>query len=89
MNRTHRLTRFLASLILLAASAHGGVTAQNTNAQSNQDDAFARQIIKQTRQCIREADRDYGRCRLRAHGNRGRLARCRRIHKESSSACSG
>jgi hypothetical protein len=89
MKQTLRLTRWLAALILLATSAHNVAPAQNINAQSKQDDAFARRIIKQTQRCVREAERDYKRCRLRARGNRVRLSRCRRIYKESSSACSG
>jgi hypothetical protein len=89
MNQTLRLTRLLASLILLAASAHNVAPARNTNSQSQQDDAFARRIIKQTQQCVREAERNYGRCRRSAHGNRVRLSRCRRIYRENSSACSG
>jgi hypothetical protein len=90
MNQTRlRLTLWLAASALLAASAHSVVPAQNTNAQSKQDDAFARRIIKQTQQCVREAERDYKCCRRSAHGNRGRRARCQRLYRESSSACSG
>lgn len=89
MKQTHKLTRLLASAILFAALASGVSPAQNTNNQNDQGDAMSRQMIRQTQQCVREAQRDFSRCRRHAHGNRRRLARCRRAFDERRSGCSG
>jgi hypothetical protein len=85
MNRILSLTRFLASLILLAALAHGVAEARGTNTTTTQDNS----IERGTRQCLREARHDFNRCRMRARGRRGALMRCRREYRQRSSACSG
>jgi Ni/Co efflux regulator RcnB len=69
----------LASLTPFATSATAASRAQ---------DNMNRQIEAGTRQCLREARRDFNRCRRRAHG-RGGHARCRREFRQRSSACSG
>ena len=53
--------------------------------------AFAHGVAdaRGTRQCLREAQRDFNRCRRRAQGRRGALARCRRADHQRRSACSG
>jgi hypothetical protein len=85
MNQTLRLaTRFLASLILLVALAHGVADALGTSTTTPQD----KSIEQGTRQCLREAQREFNRCR-RARGRRGALARCRRADRQRRSACSG
>jgi hypothetical protein len=87
---THRLTRLLASAVLLASLAAGASPAPNTNSPTAQNDNdTARQIEKGTRECLRDARRDYNSCRRRARGNRARLARCRRAYNERRSGCSG
>ncbi|MCA1631216.1 MAG: hypothetical protein LC785_04765 [Acidobacteria bacterium] len=84
------LKRLLAPVVLLAALAAGAAPAQNTNSPTAQNDNdMARQIEKGTRQCLRDARRDYNSCRRRARGSRGRLARCRRAYDERRSGCSG
>jgi hypothetical protein len=88
MNQTLRLTRFLASLVLLAAFSQGASharAAMTATTPTTQDD----QIARGTRQCLREAQRDFNRCRRRARGRRGALARCRRNNEQRRSACSG
>ena len=86
MNNILRLTtRLLAPLILLAAFAHGVADARGTHMMTTQDDS----IERGTRQCLREAQRDFNRCRRRAQGRRGALARCRRADHQRRSACSG
>jgi hypothetical protein len=86
MTQTHRLTRWLAAAILLAALSHGVADVSAASTQTNpQED----QIARGTRQCLREAQRDFNRCRRRADGRRGALARCRRNFAQRRSACSG
>ena len=86
MTRARRLARLLAPLALLFALAQMVAPAQNANAQ---DDRQSQEMIRQTRQCIRDARRDYNRCRRRAHGRRGTLTRCRRRYEEQRNGCSG
>jgi hypothetical protein len=88
MNQVFRLTRWLAATFSLAVLAVGIAPAQNTNSSTTQEN-MNRQIERGTRRCLRDARREYDRCRRRAHGNRARLARCRRAYHEARSACSG
>ncbi|MCA1818055.1 MAG: hypothetical protein LC746_16985 [Acidobacteria bacterium] len=86
MKHTRRLARLLAPLLLLFALAQMVAPAQNAN---DQGDRQSQEMIRQTRRCIRDARRDYNRCRRRADGRRGALTRCRRRYDEQRNGCSG
>jgi hypothetical protein len=82
-----RLTTRLARTFALA-SMLVGLTPFAAGAGRRGERGIERQIERGTRRCIREAGRDYNRCRRNARG-RGDLARCRREHRQRASACSG
>jgi hypothetical protein len=86
MRLTTRLARALMTVVMLASLTPFATSA--TAAASRVQDNVNRQIEAGTRQCLREARRDFNRCRRRAHGRSG-LARCRREFRQRSSACSG
>ncbi|MDT7543497.1 MAG: hypothetical protein QOE33_3401 [Acidobacteriota bacterium] len=85
MKLTTRIARAFTTLVMLAALTPFAIPA--TVAARAQDNVN-RQIEDGTRQCLREARRDYTRCRRHAHGRNG-LARCRRDYSQRRSACSG
>jgi hypothetical protein len=85
MKLTTRLARALMTVVMLTSLTPFATSA--TIAARTQDN-MNRQIEAGTRQCLREARRDFNRCRRRARG-RGGLSRCRRNYDQRRSACSG
>jgi enoyl-CoA hydratase/carnithine racemase len=85
MKLTTRLARALVAVVMLASLTPFATSA---TAVPRTQDNMNRQIEAGTQQCLREARRDFKRCRRRAHG-RGGLARCRREYAQRRSACSG
>jgi hypothetical protein len=85
MRLTTRLARAITTVVMLAALTPFATSAtKEARAQDNMN----RQIEQGTRQCLRDAGRDYTRCRRRAR-DRKRLARCRREYEQRRSGCSG
>lgn len=81
--------RLLFALTLTASMSLAGAHAapgQNTNSSATADDD---RILRETRQCVRDADRRYKRCLKRSGRNKNRRALCRNTHRLESSACSG
>lgn len=82
--------RLLFALTLTASMSLAGAQAapgQNTNSSATAADDD--RILRETRQCVRDADRRYKRCLKLSGRTKSRRVRCRNTHRLESSACSG